>query len=177
MEQPISNHEASVQTGKSSDPLKMWAMVLAVLLLVAASVAAWAFLQVGALNSKVSDLEATTTELTVSKTSLQGQLDKLNGDGAATDATSPDSAKIIAAADLYMRRPKASTNADFEYTIIKTADGFSRVSAGFKDVGGGVAVWVKKVGDNWVGIIAGQENPAQADIDLYGIPQSVLFDQ
>ncbi len=171
MEQPLSNHEAPVQTGKSSDPLKMWVMILGILFLVAAGLAVWQFLQVGAQSSRVTELEANAAQLLADKNSLKSQLDLLGGtETTGTDAsaqTSLDTAKILAAVDAYVRAPVAAKG-DFEYAIKNNDGKFATVNVAVPD-GGGYMLWLKKVGDNWTVLFGGQEGPSQELIDKYGL--------
>ncbi len=171
MEQPITNHEAPVQTGKSSDPLKMWVMILGILFLVAAGLAVWQFLQVGNVNSRVTELEANAAQLLADKNSLKSQLDLLGGsDATGTDAsaqTSIDTTKILAAVDAYVRAP-VGAKGSFEYTVKDNDGKFATANVAVPE-GGGYKLWLKKVGDNWTVLFGGQDAPTQELIDKYGL--------
>lgn len=175
MDQPINNHEDQVQTGKSADPLKMWVIVLVILFLAATGVAVWQFLQVGSLSSRVSTLEASAAQLQADKNNLQAQLS--GDDTTSTDSSgassNPESAKILAAVDAYVRAPVSASKQSFEYSILKNENSFAKVNVGSPE-GAGYALWLKKVGDNWTVLFGGQDNPGQDVIDQYGLPESFL---
>jgi hypothetical protein len=177
MDEPINNNQETAQTGKSSDPFKMWSMVFAVLFLAAAGVAVWQFIQNGSLSSRVTSVEANAAQLQADKNNLQSQLNALNDDSNnGTDgesSNSADAAKILAAVDAYVRAPVEASKESFEYSVNKNQDSFATVNVGAPE-GGGYQLWLKKVGDNWTVLFGGQDMPAQDMVDKYGIPDSFL---
>lgn len=171
---PASAQTAPSVTGKSSDPFKAWTIVFAILFIAAAAFAAWQTLQLNEKASKVSSLESTVS-------GLQAEIAKTDGDGdqdIATDGDTPvdsDTDKILAAADAHVRAPAARSADTYEYTIMVNKDGFARVAASVVGVNAsGVAVWLKKVGENWTVLLSTQDSLSQETIDIYGIPEAVL---
>lgn len=174
MEQNLDNVQPPVKTGKSRDPMKMWVILLVVLLLAVAGLAAWQFMQTSLLSSKVSELETNSSQLQANNNSLQSELNELKGVQTASEdggQASPESTKILAAVDAYVRAPVAATGA-FEYEV-KTNDGkFAVVTVGVPE-GSGYQLWLKKVGDNWTVLFGGQDKPSQEMIDKYGLTNEV----
>lgn len=176
--QPVPGQMGPVQTGKSSDPFKVWAIVLGILFLAAAGFAVWQTLQVSSLSSKVRELETTNSGLAESLAELTGSDSSANAGGQDGDTpVASDTEKILAATDAHVRAPVTRSGTTFEYEIVVNKDGFARVLANVKDSevdGSGTSVWLKKVGDNWTALFSTQDTVSQETIDLYGLPDAVL---
>lgn len=174
MDQTLNDKPQPTQTGKSSDPLKMWTMLLGIILLAVAAFAAWQWFNASALGSKVETLESNAAQLQANNNSLQSELNTYKGVDTASESgetTTPDSTKILAAVDAYVRAPVEATGA-FEYAI-KINDGkFALVNVNVPE-GSGYLLWLKKVGDNWTVLFGGQEGPSQEYIDKYGLSKEV----
>lgn len=179
MNQP-AQPQAPMQTGKSSDPFKMWAVIFVLLFLAAAAFAAWQTLQLSSQSTKVAGLEASVTELQSGKIALQAELDGLKGGDTSTsstgstgDTTNPDTTKILAAVDAYVRAPVAATEGKFEYSLRTNNGTFAKVDVTPND-GSGYLLWLKKVDDNWTVLFGGQDTPADSEVTKYAIPESLL---
>lgn len=164
------SHQA--QTGKSLDSQKMWVMILIALLAVAAGFALWQTIQLGGASSSLQSYQISTGDLQASKIALQKELDELKNDESAAATANTGKDKILAAVDAYVRAPKQATSQQFEYAITKTTDQFAKVSVGVAE-GGGYSVTLKRVGENWTVIVAGQDAPSQETVDKYGIPSDL----
>jgi hypothetical protein len=144
-------------------------ILLAVLAVLAIGSAVWQTSQLSDQTAKVDSLQSANKDLQASATTLQAQLDNLKA-GTGTTTTQPtDQDKILAASDAYVRAPVAATSTKFEYTVTKNTGKFALVNVKVPE-GGGYQLWLKKVGDNWTVLFGGQDQPAQEDIDKYGIP-------
>ena len=172
----LDSIQSQTQTGKSADPFKIWAIVLGLLFLAAGGFAVWQTMQVSELGSKVASLESSAAQLQADKNSIQAELNTLKGidstDDSGTQKT-PDSVKILAAVDAYVRAPVEAKGKAFEYNVLEVSDGFARVNVGPSEIAG-YALWLKKVGENWTVLFGGQDMPGQDMIDKYGIPESIL---
>ncbi|HRJ06607.1 MAG TPA: hypothetical protein PK096_03050 [Candidatus Saccharibacteria bacterium] len=153
---------------KSKAPLVLG--LLLVIALAACVVAGWMYYdqsnQKASLESQVDDKDKKISQ-------LQTQLGEAT-EPAADDDQPVDSETdaIVSAATAYARAPEESANTTYEVEIKKQVEGFASVSVTSGD--SSFTEILKNVDDQWVVIVAGQNNPSDADMDMYGIPESLL---
>ncbi len=155
---------------KSKTPLVLTLLLL--LALVAAGTFGWMwFQQSGRVDNLETDLSKARNDVSRLETAAKAE-DSLDDSAVTPDTEDSDSEAIIKAALAHAQAPKESTAVSYKTEIMYNKGGFARVSVSAGE--SGFAQILKKVNDEWVVIVEGQNEPTSDDVKTYGIPQAVV---
>lgn len=159
---------------KSKVPLVL--TLLLILALVAAAALGWLwYQQSGRVSGLESDLSSTRTKVATLEASAAANA-KLSDDNAVTmDTNNSDSDAAVKAALAYAKADINAANSKLTSQVMYIKDGFANVAVNPSEGVGGVGMILKRVGDQWVVVFSGQDNPPQEVISKYGIPKPVLM--
>lgn len=115
---------------------------------------------------------------------LQTQVDKLKKQNANLgnavvdqvangDTTKSDDDLIKAAVTAREHARKAGTDTKFTISSVRKELPFARASVNLEPMGGYACV-LKKADDTWVILFCGQSIPSQTELDIWGVPSTIL---
>lgn len=167
--QPVQQVEPPRQ--KKSRTTGVLALLLLLAIIAAAALGWLWYQQSGRVDNLESDLSQARNNVTRLESSAKAEA--AIDDSVTTDTDSTSSDAIIEAALAYAQAPSESKSVKYETKIVYNKDGFARVTVS-SGAGSGFTELLKYVNDQWVVIVAGQNEPSSDDIKTYGIPQAVI---
>ncbi len=133
--------------------------------------------QASGYQNDISSLRKETESLRTTIAALKKQNANL-GDAVVDQvangtATQTDDEAIRAVVGARVHAYKDGADDKFTITYVKKEVPFARVGVSVEPAGG-YACWLKKADDIWLVLFCGQAPPLQAELDIWGVPSSIL---
>jgi cytoskeletal protein RodZ len=176
----VENHSNVSRTNKSISKQTVALVIVALLGLVGSGVFGYLwFTQKSQVNEQHKRVASADSEVASLKKQLQDTQAKdsekpetITDTAAASAVTSSENDSVTAMVQAYAHLPKGAETSKLDIKVTKQEIPFARATVMTED--GGYACVLKKSDTLWVVLYCGQDTPLQDQLDIWGVPPSMI---